>query len=59
MLSSILVGLAASVSITHAWMPQDHELEAFNRTKRYEALGKRDIPAPGTFDKIRGVNLGG
>lgn len=59
MLSNILFGLAASISVAHAWMPQDHELDAFNRTKRYEALGKRELPIPGTFDKIRGVNFGG
>jgi len=46
----------------HAWMPQDHELQAFKRT-----LETRD-PTPSSIDKralslpiwkIRGVNLGG
>ncbi|KAF1937229.1 glucan 1,3-beta-glucosidase precursor [Clathrospora elynae] len=44
--------LAASV---HAWMPEDHELAAFNRTSG--SLGKRAHSLPNW--KIRGVNLGG
>jgi aryl-phospho-beta-D-glucosidase BglC (GH1 family) len=49
-LSSLL--LAAS---TYAWMPQDRELEAFNRTSG--SLDKRAHSLPSW--KIRGVNLGG
>jgi aryl-phospho-beta-D-glucosidase BglC (GH1 family) len=44
--------LAASV---RAWMPEDHELEAFNRTSNL--LDKRAHSLPSW--KIRGVNLGG
>jgi hypothetical protein len=44
--------LAASV---RAWMPEDRELEAFNRTSNL--LDKRAHSLPSW--KIRGVNLGG
>ncbi|KAF2444221.1 glycoside hydrolase family 5 protein [Karstenula rhodostoma CBS 690.94] len=47
----LLVLLAASV---HAWLPQDRDLAAFNRT--YNAHAKRVAALP---SKIRGVNLGG
>jgi aryl-phospho-beta-D-glucosidase BglC (GH1 family) len=46
--------LAASVS---AWMPEDRELSAFNRTTTTNSLGKRAHALPSW--KIRGVNLGG
>ncbi|KAI1848024.1 hypothetical protein JX266_006137 [Neoarthrinium moseri] len=43
-----------------AWLPQDHDLPAFNQTRRFEALGKRFEPhLPNGVTKIRGVNFGG
>jgi hypothetical protein len=51
-LSQLTALLAGSV---HAWMPQDRELEAFNRTS--DSLNKRAHSLPNW--KIRGVNLGG
>lgn len=50
--SSLLPALLGTS--VHAWMPQDRDLAAFNRT--YNAHGKR---AAGLPNKIRGVNLGG
>ncbi|KAH6879420.1 beta-1,6-glucanase [Thelonectria olida] len=44
----------------YAWLPQDHDLAAFNQTARFEKLGKRFKPALGQgVTKIRGVNFGG
>jgi aryl-phospho-beta-D-glucosidase BglC (GH1 family) len=45
---------AALLASTHAWMPQDRDLEAFNRSV---SLDKRSPALPSY--KIRGVNLGG
>jgi hypothetical protein len=45
---------AILVAGTHAWMPQDRELQAFNRSGPLE---KRAAALPSY--KIRGVNLGG
>ncbi|KAF4458608.1 SPR1-exo-13-beta-glucanase precursor [Fusarium albosuccineum] len=47
-------------SAAHAWLPHEHELEAFNQTARFEQLGKRFKPSlPNGITKIRGVNFGG
>jgi hypothetical protein len=44
----------------YAWLPQDHDLAAFNQTARFEKLGKRFKPTLGQgVTKIRGVNFGG
>ncbi|KAM0552678.1 hypothetical protein ACHAPJ_007775 [Fusarium lateritium] len=48
------------ISSVQAWLPEDHELAAFNQTARFEKLGRRWEPSlPSGVTKIRGVNFGG
>jgi hypothetical protein len=58
MTNAILFTVLLVISVS-AWMPQDRELQAFNRTTEYTSgsLEKRAHPLPNW--KIRGVNLGG
>lgn len=56
---SVLVSSLFSTA-AFAWLPQDHALEAFNQTARFEKLGKRFKPSLAQgVTKIRGVNFGG
>lgn len=60
MKASCIAAAAFLAGATHAWMPQDRDLDAFNMTARYEKLGKRWKPdLPSGINKIRGVNFGG
>lgn len=45
---------ALLVTSVHAWLPEDRDLAAFNRT--HDVHGKRAATMP---SKVRGVNLGG
>lgn len=54
-----LLSFALLASGVTAWLPQDHDLEAFNQTARFEKLGRRFEPSlPQGQTKIRGVNFG-
>ena len=55
-----LLPLALLAAKVYGWLPQDQELEAFNQTANYAAVGKRFEPSlPSGINKIRGVNFGG
>ncbi|KAI5370881.1 Putative glycoside hydrolase, family 5, glycoside hydrolase superfamily [Septoria linicola] len=54
-----LLSFALLASGVTAWLPQDHDLDAFNQTARFEKLGRRFEPSlPQGQTKIRGVNFG-
>ncbi|KAI5923688.1 glycoside hydrolase family 5 protein [Camillea tinctor] len=55
-----ILTLALITTTVRAWLPQDRDLAAFNRTTPIERLDKRFEPnLPNGVTKIRGVNLGG